>query len=274
MHGVRRPGAPVIAAPGRPGPPSGLAGALRSARAAARRRLDARPPGPPDAAARRRRDAAVHARRDERHRQGARSGRPARGRRHDHPVQHLPPLPAARPRANRRASAACTVHGLGPADPDRLGRLPGRLAGRAAQDRRRRRHLPEPPRRLLPPLHARAFDRRAGGARARTSPSPSTSPCRRPPRRARPSPRRPPGRIAGRSDRSTPTRGRTRPSSGSSRAAWIRTCGPSRPRFIAGLPFDGICIGGLAGDETRGAARGRAGRGRRAARRRTRGRAT
>ena len=48
-----------------------------------------------------------------------------RGRRADHPRQHLPPLPAAGPRAHRAARWPAPVHGLGPADPDRLGRLPG-----------------------------------------------------------------------------------------------------------------------------------------------------
>ena len=43
---------------------------------------------------------------------------------------------------------------------------------------------------------------------------------------------------------------RTRRCSGSSRAAWTRTSARRRCPFIAGLPFDGICIGGLAGDET------------------------
>ena len=43
---------------------------------------------------------------------------------------------------------------------------------------------------------------------------------------------------------------RTRRCSGSSRAASTRSCAQASTRFIAGLPFDGICIGGLAGDET------------------------
>ena len=84
-----------------------------------------------------------------------------------HPGQHLPPLPAAGPRAHRPPGRAAQVHGLGSAHAHRLGRVPGRVDGRAAQDRRRRRHLPEPPRRLVPPLHAGALDRRPGGARRR-----------------------------------------------------------------------------------------------------------
>ena len=58
------------------------------------------------------------------------------------------------------------LHGLGPTDPDGLRRLPGGIAGRAAVDRRRRGHLQEPPRRVHPPVHARAFDRGPAGARA------------------------------------------------------------------------------------------------------------
>ena len=47
-----------------------------------------------------------------------------------------------------------------------------------------------------------------------------------------------------------PHAGRTRRCSGSSRAAWSRTCAPSPPGSSRRCPFDGICIGGLAGDET------------------------
>ena len=48
----------------------------------------------------------------------------------DHPVQHVPPLPAAGPRAHRAARRPARVHGLEAAHPDRLGRLPGRQPGR------------------------------------------------------------------------------------------------------------------------------------------------
>ena len=112
-------------------------------------------------------------------------------------------------------------------DPDRLGRLPGRQPGRPARRRRGRRDLPLPPRRLDPSLHAGALDRRPGGARRRTSPSPSTSPCRRTPRRAPRWPRRPRERIAGRSAAWRRTTGPTRRSSASSRAGSSRTCGRS-----------------------------------------------
>ena len=62
--------------------------------------------------------------------------------------------------------------------------------------------------------------------------------------------------------------------SGSSRAGSSRTCAPASTRFIAGLPFDGICIGGLAGDETPAQRDADARRRDPAARRTTRGRAT
>ena len=89
--------------------------------------------------------------------------------------QHLPPLPAAGPRADRAARRAAPVHGLGPADPHRLGRVPGRLARRPAGRRRGRRDVPLAPRRVGPSLHAGARDRRSRRRSARTSRSPSTS---------------------------------------------------------------------------------------------------
>ena len=185
-----------------------------------------------------------------------------RGRRHDHPGQHVPPLPAPGPRADRSASAACTGSwaGTGPILTDSGGFQVVSL-GDLRVDRRRRRHVPQPPRRLAPPLHARSTsievqEALGRGHRGRLRPARAAAP-RRP---EATSPTRPSGPTAGRSGRWPPTRGRTRRSSGSSRAASIRTCGPSRRAFIAGLPFDGICIGGLAGDETPGGARRRAGR--------------
>ena len=56
--------------------------------------------------------------------------------------------------------------------------------------------------------------------------------------------------IAGPSGRSRRTPGRTRRCSGSSRAASTPSCAPSRRGSSPALPFDGINIGGLAGDET------------------------
>ena len=97
----------------------------------------------------RRADARVHAGRDQGNGQEPRSGRAARGRLADHPRQLLPPaLPAGR-RRDRRARRAARVLGLGRADTHRLGRLPGLLAPRHADRRRRRgRHLPLGLRRL------------------------------------------------------------------------------------------------------------------------------
>ena len=146
---------------------AGLAGSLRGGRAAARRRVHSGAGRPADAAPRGGGDAPVHAGRHQRDGEGALARRSSRGRRHDHPGQHLPPLPAPRSRAHRPPRRPAQLHGLGPAAPHRLGRVPGRVDGRAAQDRRRGRHLPEPSRRLVPSLHARAFDRRPGGARRR-----------------------------------------------------------------------------------------------------------
>ena len=83
-------------------------GPLRGHDAAAGGRLDPGTDREADADPRRRRDAAVHAGRDQRHGQGAVARRHPRGRRLDHPVEHLPPLPATRPRAHRAASAGCT----------------------------------------------------------------------------------------------------------------------------------------------------------------------
>ncbi|CAG9196537.1 hypothetical protein BVI2075_220051 [Burkholderia vietnamiensis] len=50
-------------------------------------------------------------------------------------------MAAPRPRHHRRARRAAPLHGLEQADPDRLGRLPGVLARRPAQDHRGRRHV-------------------------------------------------------------------------------------------------------------------------------------
>ena len=113
--------------PGMPGPvgPAGTGRPARDARGvtapyvgqAARYEVTTPPPadgstraraGTPDADPRRRRDAAVHAGRHERHGQGAVARRHPRGRRLDHPGEHLPPLPAARATSGSRGSAAST----------------------------------------------------------------------------------------------------------------------------------------------------------------------
>ena len=60
--------------------------------------------------------------------------RAARARRRDPAVQHVPPALPPRRGDDRRARRPAPLHGLGRADPDRLGRLPGLLAPR--HDRR------------------------------------------------------------------------------------------------------------------------------------------
>ena len=100
-----------------------------------------------------------------------------------------------------------------------------------------------------PPVHAGARDRGPGGARLRRRGRLRPAGLRRP-RRGRSSPTRRSGPIAGPSGRWPPTRGPTRRCSGSSRAGSSRTSGPRARGSSPALPFDGICLGGLAGDET------------------------
>ena len=146
----------------------------------------------------------------------------------DHPRQHVPPVPAARPRADRAARRAAPVHGLGRPDPDRFGRLPGRLAGRPAGRRRGRRDVPQPPRRVDPPVHARSsrssVQEALGSDIAVAFDQPvfpsSTAGRRRRRDRADPS--------LGRALAGGPHAAPTRRCSGSSRAASSRTCGPRR----------------------------------------------
>ena len=74
--------------------------------------------------------------------------RPARGRRPDRPRQHLSSVPAARARGRPRAGRPAPLHGLGRADPHRLGRLPGLQPVKLPQDRRGRGRVPLSRRRL------------------------------------------------------------------------------------------------------------------------------
>ena len=111
-------------------------------------------------------------------------------------------------------------------DPHRLGRVPGRVARRSADRRRGRRdvrsHIDGSTHRFTPE-HAIAVQE----ALARTWRSPSTSrSCRRRRARSLPTPR--PAPTAGRSASLAPTGAPTRRCSGSCRAAWTRSCGPSR----------------------------------------------
>ena len=72
-----------------------------------------------------------------------------------------------RPGAERIAAARrpAPVHGLARPDPDRFRRLPGHVAGEAAQARRRRRDVPVAYRRQPPPADAGALDRDPAPAR-------------------------------------------------------------------------------------------------------------
>ena len=129
------------------------------------------------------------------------------------------------------------------------GGLPGRVARRPAGHRRRRRDLQEPPRRVDPPVHAGALDRRSSRRSGRTSRSRSTSRCSR--ARRGPSSRDAMDRTHRWAERSLAAHTRT------DQALFGIVQGGLDPglraesaRFIASLPFDGINIGGLAGDET------------------------
>ena len=145
----------------------------------------------------------------------------------DHPGQHLPPLPAARARADRATRRAAPVHGLGRPDPDRLGRLPGRLARRSAGRRRGRRHVPEPPRRSV---HG---SRRSTRSRVQEALGSDVAVAFDQPVM----PSSPRAVVADATDADASLGGavaggahaaRTRRCSASSRAGWIRSCGRSR----------------------------------------------
>ena len=112
------------------------------------------------------------------------------------------------------------------------------------------RDLPLAPRRVTPPLHARAFDRGPGGARLghRGVPRPACPAALFDAARRRRGSRAhsclggalPVGASAS----------RTRRCSASSRADSEPDLRAESTRVIASMPFDGLCIGGLAGDET------------------------
>ncbi len=112
----------------------------------------------------------------------------ATGARH-RPRQHLSPDAAARRRAGGEPRRAAPDDGLAGPDPDRFRRLPGDVAGRAAQDRRGRRHLPVAYRRQR--ASADAGNARSRSSACSTPPSPwrSTNARRFPRPRRRPAPR-------------------------------------------------------------------------------------
>ena len=107
----------------------------------------------------RRADTSLHAGRHGRHSEGDDRGCGARYR-HDHRAgQHLPPDAAARRGARRPSRRSASLHGLARTNPDGLRRLPGHVAGQAAQARRRRRDVPVASGRLDPSPDAGALDR-------------------------------------------------------------------------------------------------------------------
>ena len=105
--------------------------------------------------------ARVRAAGDQGRRQDARGPRGRRPRLRHGPREHVPPVPLARPRADRAARRPAPLPALGPADHHRLRRLPGLLDG--PRDGRRR---DQGPRRAV---HGRALGRDPrdrGGGRA------------------------------------------------------------------------------------------------------------
>ena len=139
------------------------------------------------------RDAGLHAGRHRRHGQGDDRRRGARHRRRHRARQHLSPDAAARRRAGRAARRAAPLHGLARPDPDRFRRLPGHVAGQAAQAGRRRGDVPVASRRLEPPPDARALDRQS--SICWTPPSPWRSTNARRSRRRRSEARRIDGAV-------------------------------------------------------------------------------
>ena len=192
--------------------------------------VDARPARPADAAPRRRRDAAVHARRHERDGQGA---PPRRGRGDagaiDRPRQHLPPVPAAGPRAHPSASAGSTRSwaGTGRSSPTRAASRSCSLGDLRVIDDDGVT-FKQPPRRARPTgsrRSTRSRSRRRSGpdiAVAFDQPVFPSSP--RGGRRGRDAPDPPLGGAVARGAHAR----RTRRCSGSSRAGWTRSCARSR----------------------------------------------
>ena len=96
-------------------------------------------------------------------------------RRRDPARQYLSPDAAARRRAGRGARRPARLHGLAAADPDRQRRLPGHVAGQAAQAHREGRDLPLAYRRLGLRADAGALDRDPDACSTATSSCSSTS---------------------------------------------------------------------------------------------------
>ena len=213
-------------------------------------RVDAGTGRAPDADPRRRRDAAVHAGRHERHGQGAHPGRPPRGRRLDHPAPTPTTCTCAPATSGSRGSAACTGSwtGTGPILTDSGGFQVVSLGDLRVVDEDGvtfRSHLDGSIHRFTPE-HAIAVQEALGSDVAVAFDQPVYPDARR----GRSWPTRPRGPIAGRSARWRPTRRADQALFGIVQGGLDPELRAASTRFIAGLPFDGICIGGLAGDET------------------------
>ena len=113
------------------------------------------------------RDAGLHAGRHRRDGQGDDPGGGRRDRRAHRARQHLPSDAAARRRAHRGAGRAAPLHELAARDPDRFRRLPGHVAGGAAQDHRGGGRVPLASRRQPPSADPGALGRDPAPARRR-----------------------------------------------------------------------------------------------------------
>ena len=172
-------------------------------------------------------------------------------RRRDPALQHLPPaLPPGR-RPDRRARRPAPLHGLGRADPHRLGRLPGLLAARhdpprdddgvtfrSVYDGDEARFTPE----LAARIQAQLGSDIAMCLDVVPPPDAPRSELEDAVRRHDP---------LGRSASSRPNARRASCCSGSPRAAPIPSCGAAASRRSSELGFDGHALGGLAIGESK-----------------------
>ena len=167
-----------------------------------------------------------------------------------HPVQHLPPRPAAGSRAHRAGWAACIGSWTGTArsSPTPVASRWSAWAPCGASTRTGRRSgristAPSSGSRPSTPSRSR---RRS----ARTSRSASTSRCRPTRRAARRCSTRPPAPIAGRNAACAAHQRPDQALFGIIQGGLEADLRAESTRILAALPFDGLCIGGLAGDET------------------------
>jgi queuine tRNA-ribosyltransferase len=155
----------------------------------------------------------------------------------------------AGPRADRPARWTAPVHR--PGDRPILtdsGGFPGRLARRPAGHRRGGGDVPQPPRRVAPPPSRRSTRSRSRRRSGRTvARSRSTSRSRRPRRGAVVADATERTHRWGRAVAQRPLAAPTRRCFGIVQAGSSPTSGPRAPGSSRPLPFDGICLGGLAG---------------------------